>query len=56
MEQPSLRISELKTEKWAYDTINVKSKDFFQDKFEHQIETPEFDKNVGRTTGFFYFS
>ena len=36
--------SELKTEKWTYDTIKSKLKDFFQDQFKHQIDTPEFDK------------
>ena len=35
---------ELKTKKWTYDTIKARFKDFFQDKFKHQIDTPEFDK------------
>ena len=34
----------LKNEKQTYDTIEVKFKDFFQDKFKHQIDTPEFVK------------
>ena len=35
---------ELKTKKWTYDTIKTRFKNFFQDKFKHQIDTPEFDK------------